>query len=1047
MKPVLLVMNAFGPYAGRTEIPFDRLGTEGLFLICGDTGAGKTTIFDAVTFALYGEASGSTRTADSLRSNFADPAEKTFAELTFSHLGGTYKVRRNPRYMRPKRGGGTTMENADAELTFPDGRVISGATAVTKEIETLMGIDCRQFRQTAMIAQGEFLRLLLSGSAERAEIFRRVFDTGVYRRVQDALKAEAQRLGTQMEENARSIFQDASSAVPDGVILTPEALAGFAETKNVGLAGELLKKIEASAAADEKLAADAEARKKTGKEQTEKLAAKIAEAEQRSRLFAELAQARTRAGELEKQAPEAERGENRLKHAELARNSVLPAQQAFLREQEAAARLRGAIASAEEKAASLKERQVGLAAAFKAERAREPRRTELETGIAALNAALPQYAKVQEAAEQASRLQKEAEKADAQYRALTDRSAKQKALLSSLTAELETLRSAEADYATCEAQAKAEAQSAAAIETVRKRAGEILAGFAARKKLEQEYGEAEARFLEAGRAAEEADAVFLREQAGLMAAKLSDGEPCPVCGSTSHPHKAVLTQSAPDEAEVRRLKAVSETLREALKQAGLRVQEAKAKQESDTANLRAAAEAALGDLRECGTVKALKIRAEEAAEASRQKQQTLSLRLAELRKQLSRKQALEAQKADSERLLQETAEATEKADRQKNELNAQTGAKQSEEKALRGTLAFASADDAQKALAAQQEELRSLKEAFEHAEEACRACEKDISAAAAVLAGSKEELTTQSAREAEAQRIYGEKRAAAGFASEEDYLAALLPQEEAEALRAKLEAYREECLRVRQTADHLEHETAGLQPEDTAALTEILRKAREEETRAEETLRSLLLRLDGNRRCAGRMKQSLTARGKMTEAYEAALDLDRTANGALAGKQRLNFEQFVQASYFNRILEQANLRLSEMTNGRYELRRREESSDLRVRFGLDIDVMDYYNGALRDVKSLSGGESFKASLSLALGLSDVVQSGSGGVRIETMFIDEGFGSLDDESRRQAIATLSKLAGGGRLVGIISHVSELKEQIDRRIVVSRGMTGSTLRIVQ
>ena len=1046
MKPILLVMNAFGPYAGRTEVPFGQLGPEGLFLICGDTGAGKTTIFDAVTFALYGEASGSTRTADSMRSNFADPAAKTFAELTFSHLGGIYTVRRNPRYLRPKRGGGTTTENADAELTFPDGRVISGATAVTKEIETLMGIDCRQFRQTAMIAQGEFLRLLLSGSAERAEIFRRVFDTGLYRRVQDSLKAEAQRLGAQMEENARSVFQDAASAEPDGSILTREDLAGFAEAGNVALAGGLLEKILASAAADERQAEETAARKKAGKELAAGLTAKIAVAEQRSRLFTELAQVRARAVELEKQAPAAEKEEAALKRAELARSSVLPAQQSFLREKEAAARLRRTIADAEGKTASLREQKTVLEAALEAERAREPRRTELESDTAALTEALPRYGKAQKAAEEAALLLKEAEEADARALSLADRSTKQRALLEGLARELENLRNAEADFATCEAQGKEEAQSTAAIASVRGKAAEILAGSAARKTLELEYGKAESRFLEASRAAEEADAVFLREQAGLMAAKLADGEPCPVCGSVSHPRKAALTQGAPDEAEVRRLKAESEMQREVLKQAGLRVQEAKAKQESDISNLRSAAETALGDLGECTTVKALKALAEEAQEVSRKKRDALSARLAELREQCRRKRMLETQKKDSEHSLEETAKAMQEADRLRNELHAKAGAKQSEEKTLRGTLAFASEKEARSTLAAEQAELQTLKDALEHAGEACRACENELSAAAAVLDGSHRDLTDQSAREEEARRAYEEKRASAGFASEEDYLAALLSQEEAGKLRSRLESYREERLRTGQSAEHLERETAGLQPVDTAALNEALRKAQEEEEQADEALRGLAARLEGNRRCAGRIKEALNTRETLTRDYEAALDLDRTANGMLTGKPRLSFEQFVQASYFNRILEQANLRLSEMTNGRYELRRREEASDLRVRFGLDIDVMDYYNGAMRDVKSLSGGESFKASLSLALGLSDVVQSGSGGVRIETMFIDEGFGSLDDESRRQAIATLSKLAGGGRLVGIISHVSELKEQIDRRIVVSRGMTGSTLRIV-
>jgi exonuclease SbcC len=436
---------------------------------------------------------------------------------------------------------------------------------------------------------------------------------------------------------------------------------------------------------------------------------------------------------------------------------------------------------------------------------------------------------------------------------------------------------------------------------------------------------------------------------------------------------------------------------------------------------------------------------EEARAALREKQEKLAERLVSLRAQCERKAWLEGQRKKTEILLEEAEDTAKRAEEQRNRLQAALESKKSEEEALRGTLAFPSAEEAQKALAAWKAELRAIKESLEQAEQAHRSCENDLSAAKAVLAGSAAELDSQAAREREAQHEYAEKRAAAGFVSEGDYLAARLPEERAEELRQALESYREECVRVRETAGRLEQTTAGKQPEDIGALRQVLVQAQAGETEADETLRGISLRLDGNRRCAGQLKRSLEQRAKLNKAYESALDLDRTANGSLPGRQRLNFEQFVQAAYFNRILEQANLRLSEMTNGRYELRRREEATDLRVRFGLDLDVMDYYTGCPRDVKSLSGGESFKASLALALGLSDVVQSGSGGVRIETMFIDEGFGSLDDESRRQAINTLSKLAGGGRLVGIISHVSELKEQIDRQIVVRRGMTGSTLQL--
>jgi exonuclease SbcC len=1046
MKPVLLVMNAFGPYAGHTEVPFERLGSEGIFLVCGDTGAGKTTIFDAVTFALYGEPSGSTRTADSLRSNFAKPTEKTFVELTFTHRGEHFRVTRNPRYLRPKRGGGMTTEAADAELVFPDGRIVSGATTVTREIETLMGIDCRQFRQTSMIAQGEFLKLLLAGSSERADIFRRVFDTGLYLRIQAGLKERAQRLGAQMDENARSILQDAAASRPDGAELTQEALAEFAEKKNVNLTEELLARITASVKADEKQTAEQESVKQKQKELVSELTARLAQAKQRNASFDELTQARARAVELEEKAPQTEADEKRLRLAERAQNIVFPAQQAYLREQEAADDLRRAAAETERKIAVLTEQLTGLAAQQEAERAKEPRRTELEAKIAGLSSSLPQYEAARNAETEAWHLEKELAAAQEECRAAAERQETLKASLETAAKELETLRDVEAALASCRAEEKDAARSEAAAEAVGRQAGEVLSGRRVWQALQQKYNTAEARFLEASRRAEEADAVFLREQAGLMAAKLADGDPCPVCGSTEHPHRAVMTQGAPDEAEVRRLKAESEKLREELKQAGLRTQAAKTAYESNRANLRAAAEAALGNLDDCKTVCELQTRAEKVTASLAAKRKELAAKILSLQAQCTRKAKLQEQQKAQEQAREEAEASAKKADEKRGGLRVALEAKQSEAKALRKTLDFPSEEEAQNALTSWNAELRAMREALDGAEKAYRDCENGLTAAKALQKSSEEQLAAQTARVEQQRKVYEEKRAGADFPSEEVYLAARLKPEQTEALRKEVEAYREECLRVREAVERLEKMTAGQHREDTGELSEALRRAQETETQAEEVLHAVSLRLDANRRCAERMKRSLKERSVLTAAYEAALDLDRTANGQLSGHQHQNFEQFVQAAYFGSVLKQANLRLAEMTSGRYELRRREEATDLRVKFGLDLDVMDYYNGCLRDVKSLSGGESFKASLALALGLSDVVQASTGGVRIETMFIDEGFGSLDDESRRQAIATLSRLAGGGRLVGIISHVSELREQIEHQIVVSRGMSGSTLRIV-
>ncbi|HBG55478.1 MAG TPA: SMC family ATPase [Ruminococcaceae bacterium] len=1046
MKPLNLVMSAFGPYAGRTEVPLKKLGGSGLFLICGDTGAGKTTIFDAITFALYGEASGSTRTAETLRSDFAAPDAKTFVELSFSHAGRLYTVRRNPRYRRPKKKGGMTTESADAALTRPDGTVCSGAGAVTAEITGLLGIDCKQFRQTAMIAQGEFLKLLLADSAERSEIFRRVFDTGVYRRIQDALKAREQELKAALEENARAVFQDAAAASPDGTVLTEAALGQFAEEQNVSAAGPLAERLAQSCAADEKKAGDVSARRGAARAQAAALTGRIAAAQQQNRLFADLEQANRRCAELEARAPQMERERQREAAAERAESLVAPAHRDYLREKEAASGLEEAARSARGKIAGEEHSLARRKAALAEEQGKEARRAELAERIAGLRAALPEYESIQALRDGAERTRQELE-------GLTERHEKAAARLEALRSgrrkraqELEALRDAETGLVACRARLDRQAQTCGRLEQIRAGAAGVLQTLQTRDVRRERFGRAEPLFREANRRAEEAEVAFLREQAGLMAARLQDGRPCPVCGSTVHPAPAAPPASAPDEAELRRLKAERDRCRRELEAASLAANEASAKLESDRANLYAAASAVLGDLTGCKDVRELNARAEAALKDARAQRRELGQSLAGLQAQCERRKQLEEEQKQSEQ--PEKQAETEAADLEKQtaDLQADLRAKRAQVQALRGTLRFDSAGAARKEIGRLSAELDGSRRALEQARRSLAECENALGAEKAVLAQTLQNLEKAGKRAAEARAEYAARLARAGFRDEQAYLSAALPERERETLKQRLETYRGDCRSAREAAARLKAETAGKAPVDCEKLNAALARARAQEAECDEALRGVHARLDGNRRVLERLKKALAEREKTLRRYETALDLSRTANGALTGRQRLNFEQFVQAAYFNRILERANRQLSGMTDGRYALLRRETASDLRARFGLDIDVFDRYTGKIRDVKSLSGGESFKASLALALGLSDVVQSRSGGVRIETMFVDEGFGSLDDESRRQAIAALAGLAGGGRLIGIISHVSELREQIDRQVVVTRGMTGSTVRIV-
>lgn len=1046
MKPLNLVVCAFGPYAGRTEIPLHKFGSGGLFLICGATGAGKTTIFDAITFALYGEASGSTRTADTLRSDFADPSAKTFVDLTFTHAGKLYRVVRNPRYLRPKRKGGMTTENADAALTRPDGSVCSGASAVTREIVQLLGIDCKQFRQTSMIAQGEFLKLLLADSAERSDIFRRVFDTGLYRRIQDLLRTRSQELSAQMNENARAILQDAGAIRPDGNFLTADTLAEFSAENDVHLAPRMLKQLSASIEAERKTAEQVSVGRNAARAETEKLAAQIAAAEQVNRVFDELKSTKQKALGLKELSQTMANTEAKIRAAEQAQAQVSPARDAFLREKESACRLKQAVSELKVEI-SRKEKELSeFRAAAQAEKAKEPYRLELEGKMAGLKSELPHYEKAQALQAQAQQIKKELDSLQKKLEEAKKKQVRLETEQKELEAELQALKDVEVQRVSCEADGKTAAQTCEKLEEIITGTDNILILWKTVRVCQSAYPKAEARFQEADRKASDAELLFLREQAGLMAANLKDGEPCPVCGSASHPAKAQLTGKAPSGSTLKRLKDERERQRDALHKAALDAKEAKTKLEADKANLLSAAAAVLGSLTGCGSVKALRKTALDALEKTCVQKKELDIRLSALIQQSKRKEERTARQNQIQKLLSSSETEITGLEKKQSTRQADWKAVQAEGSAMQESLSCNSEGEARKRLAVCSTELESMKSAREKAEHDFHDCENSLGAARAVLEDNRKSLAFSAEQAQKLQKKYELRLQSAGFPCEADYLNALIPAEKLEKLKKQLTDYRDQCCAVRNDLTRLEKETEDKSPCNLGEMNALLSESHKREEKCETALREISVRLEANRRAAEKMTAKLEERKKLERTYESVLDLDKTANGALTGRQRLNFEQFVQAAYFNRILEQANLRLAKMTGGRYLLLRRETASDLRARFGLDIDVLDHYTGKVRDIKSLSGGESFKASLSLALGLSDVVQSRSGGVRIETMFVDEGFGTLDDESRRQAISTLAELAGGDRLVGIISHVPELREQIDRQIIVRRGLTGSTVQIV-
>lgn len=751
MKPTSLVLSGWGPYRGMEQADFETM-QQGLFLVSGPTGSGKTTIFDGITFALYGEVSGSIREKDSLRSDFADASTPTFVTLNFTHRGKQYRVTRNPKYDRPKlKGEGMTTEPEGGELYEGETLLASGSSQVTERVTGLLGLDYRQFRQISMIAQGEFQQLLVSSSKERTQIFRDIFQTRIYDTMTALLSARVKALNGRIDE----------------VKHRADEITGTFRIEN-GDWEEL----------------------KSKKNRNYRKILDFIEQED-DRLESRERELASRLGELDRSYKEQVRAIEELRSGNQA-----------VRKYE---NDRKTLEKLEEERDSLKEQKRELAKAY----GRIPVRRERLEGK------------------------------KSELRVLEE----QKKGLASWQAACRQLTERQETYLKLDGEAK-------------------------EKKWIYEYQ----------------DDCFKKAAAGIIARDLTEGIPCPVCGSTVHPAPASMEGEVPDEKEIRRLKADYEAA-------------------SEKASAAAGAAAAL------------------------------------------------------------------------------VGAVKNMEENL-GVMDLS--DGGEKALLEIGEKLKLLEEETKQEEKEIRDCEKEYQDCSVKL-------------------------------------------EKQKAAYSQLKA----SIRVPKPTELVD--LSGFE----AALLECERDRKQTAKEKERTGAALAL----NRQSLSTLKGHLEVKEKLETEYGVVRELERAAGGY--NGRNLVFEQYVLSVYFEDILRAANRRLLKMSGERYELHRLERARDRRSRESMEMEVLDQYTGKRRSVKSLSGGEAFNAALALALGTSDVIQSYAGGIQVEALFVDEGFGSLDAEALEQAVAILTSLSGGSSMVGIISHVEELKEQIGSHILVEKTNQGSRI----
>ena len=925
MRPLRLTLSAFGPYAAETTLKLEKLGKGGLYLVTGDTGAGKTTLFDAITYALYDHSSGGVREGAMLRSQYADPKTPTFVELEFEVNGARYTVRRNPEYPRPKaRGEGFTTEKADATLTYADGRPpVTKARDVNAAVLDILGLDYNQFCQIAMIAQGQFTKLLNASTEERSRIFRKLFRTQRYAKLQDRLQEEASRLNQQrLAQNTQldSLLAGLQVAPDDPDADALAALCAQTEPATaLTLLEELLQRQQAAQEAAAASLADTEARLDAIQQQ-------LGAARQAAQLARQLAEQQA-ALDAARPALDAAKVESARHADDVARLDALTGQ---------VTQARTALNAYDELDALCREQKQAQDAAQLAGALAAKRRTQLEALDASLVAA------------------------DTALAVLVDAPTRQLAL-----------------------------QNQAAQLEARSTALDALARQA--RRAQDAYRATAARQDEARARRDALDRAFLDAQAGLLAQELTEGAPCPVCGSTHHPARAVLPRTAPTQVQVEQARQAAEEADRAAQTASAAAQSALAAADEARRSLRRDAEALLPErfaapegkppVQLTFALMNTVLSEETAALQAARTDCTASLRQAGA--DCQRKAQLEADRQAHTRQRPALEQQVQEADRTAAAQSARVQALEQQVLAKQKALPYPQRAQAQAALDLLEADRTALRAGMEQAEAALRTAQQNYAAAKAAV----------------------------------------------------------DALRSQQAAAQ---SSAPAQPPET------LREAAAELTAARDAARGqekqLAARLLPNHRIAEQYRTAAAQHAALEQRAQWVGALAATAGGTLTSKQKIKLEAYIQMDYLDRILRHANLRLMQMTDAQYELERI-GAENQRSQSGLDLGVIDHYNGTRRSVKTLSGGESFKASLALALGLSDEVQSAAGGIRLDTLFLDEGFGSLDEESLEQAIRVLAGLTEGDRLVGIISHVGALKDRIDRQVVVHKNRTGgSTVELV-
>lgn len=1016
MKPLKLTLQAFGPFAGTEEVDFTLLGANPLFLINGPTGAGKSSILDGICFSLYGHTTGAEREPSQMRCDFADPTLITEVSFEFSLGDKRYRTRRVPMQEKPKKyAEGTTTQVAEAQLWELDGSE-EGKLLVSKsvsdaniEIKRLIGLDIDQFRQVMVLPQGKFRDLLLADSRDREKIFSQLFQTSIYKRIEDQLRSKASRIKQDVENHQnqiRGILQAAEVNTEDEVT---DVLAT--------LAPELSNALQART--------KAESDKKASETERD-------QAEQLIKRFNELGQKQTRLATKIEEEPTIKSKQQNLDRAIHART------------------LKPLYANAQAEAAALNKLQQELTTsadhlkkAAQREKTSAQALAQAKRNAGEITALTKQQLELEQLEKQCIELQQAQAllaTAEAELKTSSAHLGSQQELQKTLNAELEA---GEMSIKTIQSELESLAEKQIALNSLgnqldqrqeleASRQQEIIQA-EAEAASQQDYKNAEEFFKQSESAVKRTELDWYAGQAALLARELKTDEPCPVCGSREHPSPAVNDKEMVDMVDVDRARAAEDAARTTMnsaRQTWDRAINALAQTRKECQRLTT----------QLGSLADDKLTALQAT-CNKGKDELAGL-LAKQKKQRQLQERIEVIRAEQAPLNVEL----ESASQQVAEHNEQVIGIRARVDQLLASIpeALREAEALEEKLSAVKSRMNHLAEALEKSELEQIDARSEFDKLTSYQDALAKQLSDQTKQTRETSAAWAEAIRKSLFGTTEEFQAAVLEEGEQEALKLAINAYRSELDALKGAIQQMQNDVAAKEKPELESIEIILGEKTDVYNQADETWRALTARNNQLKEIQKKLAQAHKKNEALEAEYRVIGTLSEVANGQTGNK--ISLQRFVLSVLLDDVLIQASQRLTLMSKGRYQLVRKEDRAKGNKASGLELEVEDGYTGKTRPVATLSGGESFMAALSLALGLSDVVQSYAGGIKLDTLFIDEGFGSLDSESLDLAIQTLIDLQASGRMIGIISHVSELKEQMALRLDVVIGGSGSHISTI-